>query len=142
MANYAVVNGDGLITNRVVLDDPGAWVPPDGCVAVAETEPMEIGGSYVNGTYEPAPSGPLPPPPPASILSQDLMAQFNADDAGLIRTAVDGNSQFWLLWSALQAQKDPMEVTNTRFLTGWNALIQVLGQERMTQIATALKVTI
>lgn len=80
--------------------------------------------------------------PPQSILSQDLMAQFTAADATAIQVAVAANVQFWLLWSAMQAQKDPMIVTNARFLTGWNALVQVLGQPRMTAIAAALGVTI
>jgi hypothetical protein len=35
-----------------------------------------------------------------------------------------------------------MLVTNARFKQGWSALIQVLGQARMDQIATALKVTV
>lgn len=80
--------------------------------------------------------------PLTSILSQDLMVQFTADDAAKIQTAVAGNAQFWLLWSAMQAQKDPMEITNDRFLMGWAALMQVLGASRMAAIATALNVTV
>lgn len=79
---------------------------------------------------------------PQSILSQDLMAQFTAADAAAIQAAVASNAQFWLLWSAMQAQKDPMIVTNARFLAGWNALVQVLGQARMDAIATALGVSV
>lgn len=84
----------------------------------------------------------LNPPKPQTVLSQDLMAQFTADDAAKIQAAVTGNVQFWLLWSSLQAQKDPMFVTNARFLAGWSALVQVLGQPRMDAIATELKVTV
>jgi hypothetical protein len=51
-------------------------------------------------------------PEPQSVLSQDLIAQFTADDAAKIQAAISGNMQFWLLWSAMQAQKDPMLVTN------------------------------
>lgn len=80
--------------------------------------------------------------PPQSVMSQDLMAQFTAADATAIQAAIGANVQFWLLWSAMQAQRDPMIVTNARFLAGWNALVQVLGQPRMTAIATALGVTI
>jgi hypothetical protein len=79
-----------------------------------------------------------PPPPTAELLSQDLMAQFTADDAAKIQAAVSGNAQFWLLWSTLHAQRDPMIVTNARFLTGWSALVTVLGPTRMNTIATAL----
>jgi hypothetical protein len=79
-----------------------------------------------------------PPAAPAQILSQDLMAQFTSSDASAIQAAVAGNVQFWLLWSAMQAQKDPMLITNARFLSGWNALVTVLGQTRMNAIATSL----
>lgn len=79
---------------------------------------------------------------PQYVLSQDLMAQFTADDLTKIKAAIDANIQFWGLWSAMQAQKDPMLVTNARFLAGWNALVQVLGQPRMDAIATALGVVI
>jgi hypothetical protein len=79
---------------------------------------------------------------PRAVLAQDLMAQFTADDATKIQTAISGNVPFWLLWSAMQAQKDPMVIANARFQAGWAALVQVLGQPRMTAIATALGVTI
>src|SRR6266446_5502650 len=47
------------------------------------------------------PNAPLPVV--ETVLSQDLMAQFTADDAAKIQAAVAGNPQFWLLWSAMQA---------------------------------------
>lgn len=77
-----------------------------------------------------------------NILPQDLMAQFTADDATKIQAAIAGNVQFWLLWQSMTAQKDPMIVTNARFLAGWNGLITVLGADRMAAIAAALNVTI
>lgn len=77
-----------------------------------------------------------------SILSQDLMAQFTTDDLIKIKAAVEANIQFWGLWSAMQAQKDPMVLTNERFLMGWDALVQVLGQTRMDDVATALSVKV
>jgi hypothetical protein len=84
----------------------------------------------------------LNPPAPQFIAPQDLMAQFTVGDAAKIKAAVETNPQFWLLWSAMQAQKDPMIAMNARFLAGWNALVQILGQARMTQIAAALNLTI
>lgn len=84
----------------------------------------------------------LHPPKPQMVLSQDLMAQFTADDAAKIQAAIAGNVQFWLLWQSLTTQKDPMIVSNQRFLSGWNALVQVLGPPRMDGFATALGVTI
>ena len=76
--------------------------------------------------------------PATSVLPQDLIAQFTADDVAKIQTVISGNTQFWLLWSAMLAQKDPMIVTSTRFQAGWAALVQVLGQPRMTAIAAAV----
>lgn len=84
----------------------------------------------------------LNPPKVQTVLSQDLMAQFTVADATTIQAIVSGNVQFWLLWSSMQAQKDPMGVTNARFLAGWSALVTVLGQPRMTAIAAALNITI
>jgi hypothetical protein len=51
-------------------------------------------------------------PPPQSVLSQDLIAQFTDDDAAKIQVAVAGNVQLWLIWSAMLAQRDPMVASN------------------------------
>lgn len=93
-----------------------------------------LDGSVVK--YEP------PPMPPASILSQELMAQFTPADAVKIQAAIAANASLWLLWSSLQAQSDPMLVTSDRFKQGWTALTNVLGAARMNAIAAALGVTI
>lgn len=86
--------------------------------------------------------GNIPDPAPAQVLSQDLMAQFTAADITTIQAAIGGNAALALLWYSMLAQRDPMTVTNARFLAGWAALVQVLGQPRMTATATALGVTI
>jgi hypothetical protein len=144
MTIYAVVDGSGSIINRVVLDDLTAWPVPDGCSLQGEIDTIySVGGTLIDGVYTPPPAPPLTlPAQPQTILSQDLMAQFTTDDAIKIQAAVNGNIQFWLLWSAMQAQSDPMVVTNARFLQGWSALKQVLGDGRMAAIAKALSVTI
>lgn len=79
---------------------------------------------------------------PPAVLPQDLMAQFTQTDATAIQTAIAGNIQFWLLWNSMVAQRDPMQVTNARFKSGWSALVSVLGQPRMDAIASALGVTV
>jgi hypothetical protein len=81
-------------------------------------------------------------PPPQSVPSQDLIAQFTDDDAAKIQVAVAGNVQLWLIWSAMLAQRDPMVASNARFQAGWAALVQMLAQPRMSTIATALGLTI
>jgi hypothetical protein len=99
----------------------------------------------------------LNPTVPESVLSQDLMAQFTATDVATILVALDNEAAqaktdlaaarvpaapLNQLWAALQAQKDPMIVTNARFLAGWSALVTVLGQTRMSAISSALGVII
>jgi hypothetical protein len=141
MSNYALVDGSGNIVNRIVADE--TFQPPAGTQLVLEPAGISyaIGGTLLNGTYTPPPAPP-PSPLPQCVLPQDLIAQFTTADAAAIQSAISGNTQFWLLWSAMQAQKDPMIVTNARFLAGWTALITVLGAPRMTAIAAALGVTI
>lgn len=121
-----------------------AWVQRDASKAICGVYAVQQSGyadEYLPDT-DAAVVAFLNPPKVQTVLSQDLMAQFTAADATAIQAAVASNSQFWLLWQAMTAQKDPMLVTNARFLQGWNALIQVLGAARMTAIATALNITI
>ena len=145
MAIFAVVDAQGNIVNRIVLDTSDDWQAPEGQSLIEEVDTtLEIGGTYLNGIYTKpvsAPSDEMQPPPP-SVLPQDLMAQFTTDDATKIQVAISANVQFWLLWQAMTAQKDPMLVTNQRFLAGWQGLIQVLGAERMKQISSALGVVV
>lgn len=139
MPTFAIIDlASAEIVNRIVLDDPESWTPDDGHSIVEETTQIfEIGGHYQDGEYEPPPA-PAPITLPAQILSQDLMAQFTTEDAAKIKDAVSNNTQLWLLWSAMQAQSNPMVVTNARFLAGWQALTSVLGSARMAEIATTL----
>jgi hypothetical protein len=56
MANFVFVDETGLIVNRVVADDSADCFPPEGSVAVAETNeerPMTIGGTLIDGIYAP-----------------------------------------------------------------------------------------
>jgi hypothetical protein len=122
-------------TATVIRVADWAFIPPDPANRDrAEYEAwLAAGGS-------PAPY--VVPAAPEQLLSQDLMAKFTADDAAKIQAAVASNAGFWLLWSAMQAQKDPMTVSNPRFQAGWSALKQVLGDDRMAEIATALNVIV
>ena len=79
---------------------------------------------------------------PSQVFSQDLIAQFTVADYTMIKAAIASNDAMALMWAQMQAQKDPMIVTNARFVAGWAALVQVLGQSRMTAIALALGATI
>ena len=83
-----------------------------------------------------------PPPPPQTIVPQDLIDQLTAADAAKIQNALNANSQFWLGWQTLSSIRDPVPVTNARFKKAWTALTQILGAQRMSDIATALGVTV
>lgn len=130
MAKYYLTQFGG------VMREDGAGIPD----AIGNKDRQEyedwLKAGSVPDPYEPQPE------PPRTVLPQDLMALLTADDAAKIRTAVESNAQLWLLWSAMQAQKDPMQVTNARFLAGWNALVQVLGADRMAAIGATLGVTV
>lgn len=83
MSIYAIVEtSSGAVVNRVLLDDPADWSPPDGCFAVEELDPMEIGGTYVDGIYTPPPKPESPPEPvPAITKAQALLYLFSIDKA-------------------------------------------------------------
>lgn len=132
MTEYRVIDRDGTVLRAADL----ACIPDDPDNRDRAEYIVWVAAGGVPDPYAPQAS------PPQSIRSQDLMAQFTADDAARIKAAVNANVTFWLLWSALQAQSDSMQVTNPRFLQGWAALIDVLGQDRMAEIASDLGVTI
>lgn len=119
-------------TDTVIRANDGASIPND-----PDNRDRAIYAAWVAAGGVPDPYV-APPPPPARILSQDLMAQFTADDAAKIQAVVASSPQLWLLWSALQAQSEPMATTSRRFVAGWSALVMALGQVRMNQIAASL----
>ena|ERR1700694_5548789 len=141
---YAIVDtAAGKVINTIEYD-PAPSNPPPGFeqwIIAIQSDKADVSWSW-DGINLVPPVVPTPAPAPQTVFSQDLMAQFTVDDAAKIQAAISGNVQFWLLWSAMQAQKDPMIVTNARFKAGWAALVQVLGAPRMTAIATALGVAI
>ncbi|MHC2552352.1 hypothetical protein [Bradyrhizobium elkanii] len=79
---------------------------------------------------------------PKLVLPQDLMAQITVDDAAKIQTYIADKPQAWLLWASFNTQKDPMLTTNDRFKAGWFTLKAIIGDERMSQIAQALGITV
>lgn len=84
----------------------------------------------------------VPDPKRQVVTSQEIMAQFSSEDAAAIKKAIDAHPEMFLLWSAFQAQYEPMRVTNERFVQGWTALKQVVGEDRMASIADILNLDI
>lgn len=78
----------------------------------------------------------------AAVLPQDLMKQLTANDMTKIQAAISSDATKALLWYAMVAQRDPMVVGNARFKAGWDALLSVLGPDRLNAIASALGVTV
>lgn len=144
-AQYA--SADKLLANAQITDIEAGDTPFDYGPALSLVDVNLTAGTFWAETIAAwIAAGGAPAPYVAagaqSVLSQDLMAQFSADDAAKIQAAVGANPQFWLLWSSLQAQKDPMEVGNARFVAGWHALVSVLGQPRMDAIGATLGITV
>jgi len=131
MSDYRLTNGSVVIRNS-----DNASIPNDPLNAAFQVYQAWLAAGGVPDPYVP------PAPLPQSVLSQDLMAQFSVADYTAIVSAVSANPALGLLWASLQAQHDPMIVTNARFQAGWSALVTVLGAPRMSAIATALGVTI
>lgn len=64
MTTYAVIDAQGAIVNRVIVDAESPWQAPEGLTSVEELSPMVIGGTYIDGAYTPPPE---PEAPPAQI---------------------------------------------------------------------------
>jgi hypothetical protein len=139
---FAIVDTSaGKVINVVIYDATPPNPPPGFGPAIIAVQSDRAGMDWTwNGAALVAP--PAPAPPPQTVFSQDLVAQFSATDVAAIQSAISSNPSFLLLWYSLLAQKDPMTVSNQRFQTGWSALVQVLGQPRMSAIASALGLTL
>jgi hypothetical protein len=126
----------------VTSDNLGVLASWDGAKLSIQTaaKPALTAGQTAtwNGTIWSVTNAPTPVPPPPSILAQDLMAQLTATDLQTIQTAISGNPNYLLLWYSMLAQRDPMLLSNARFVAGWAGLVAILGQTRMNAIATAL----
>ena len=57
MNNRTVTNTDGLIVNRIVVDEttPDDWHPGPGLTLRPPDVDGAIGGTYINGLYTPPP---------------------------------------------------------------------------------------
>ena len=130
MADYRLTS-----TSHVMRNSDGADIPDE-----PENRDFKVYQAWLAAGGVPDPY--VPPVVPQSVLSQDLMAQFTVAEFTAIKAAVATNDAFGLLWASLQAQRDPMMVSNARFQAGWAALVTVLGAPRMMVIAAVLGITV
>jgi hypothetical protein len=75
MSTYIVVEeATGMIVNRIALDDPTQWQPPDGHLLIEDSDnEMMIGGSYSGDVYTPPPQSKPPTYPPAPAPETALL---------------------------------------------------------------------
>jgi hypothetical protein len=144
MPRYAIIDtAAGKVINVVEYETAPPNPPPGFEAGIIAVQDDRVGPEWGwNGTALVPPPAPPADLEPQTVLAQDLMAQFAATDIAAIQTAISSDTAKALLWYSLLAQRDPMHVTNDRFLAGWRALIGVLGIDRMNAIAAALGVTI
>jgi hypothetical protein len=145
MQRYAIIDTAAGKVINVVEYEAAPSNPPPGFEAgiIAVQDDMAGPGWTWNGTALEPPAMPAPASKPQTVLPQDLMAQFTPADMTKIMAAIsaDATGQKALLWYAMIAQRDPMELKNARFQAGWNALIGALGSDRMNAIAAALGIS-
>ena len=73
--NYAVIDPNGLIVNRIVLDDLNSWRLPAGYSIQQEPpEGFNIGGTYINGNYNPPVNNSPAPVIIDAVDSWDIMS--------------------------------------------------------------------
>jgi hypothetical protein len=117
MGIYIVVeNSTGLIDNRIVLDDPGAWEVPEGHSIFEETgAPMQIGGTYAGGVYTPPAPPPLPPPPEQP--PPDANARIDAGITAAILAAEEVRNGVHAIPSAFNAANFQLFLTQAKILS-------------------------
>jgi hypothetical protein len=123
MAIYAVVDSSGLIVNRVELDDPESWSPPEGCTIVLETDvPLAIGGTYIDGVYT---SPPDLGAPPDLRPTPDANARLTQGVAGAVDT--------WNETPSVSPSDDDLVARVTRL----EETVQAMCKGQMVQVGPA-----
>ena len=103
-ANFAVVDTNGVIVNRIVMDQAGDIAPAAGTTFVQEppTTPYFIGGTILGGVYT-APQAPaLPPSTPALPTSVQVNSTSTPALSGVY--AFDAETQSKILAVSLYIQ--------------------------------------
>jgi hypothetical protein len=107
MGVYALIDAQGVITNRIVLDDPADFAPPDGLSLVAGAEGFAIGGSIVGGAYTPPPA---PSAPPVDLTAYAMSARWKKETGGIsvggVPISTDDRSKLMIVGARVAADAD------------------------------------
>ena len=109
MTTYAVSDKNGLIINRIVLDDQKSWTLPDGYSLHQEIgTSYEMGGKFVGDIYT---------PPPTLIVTSPLsLDPIDAWDAVTLKIAFNHENRIRIL-------EGKSAVTVTQFKTAVRTLL-------------------
>ena len=91
MAVYAIIDGNGNITNMVNWDGVSQWAPPAGLTPV-QTDTASVGWTYANGAFV-APPEPVIPAPTIEQQIADLEATMTPRR---LREATNGTDNGWM----------------------------------------------
>jgi hypothetical protein len=107
MAVYALIDAQGVITNRIVLDDPADFPPPSGLSLVAGAEGYAIGGSIVGGAYTPPATAPVPP---VDLAAYAMSARWKKETGGIsvggVPLATDDRAKLMIVGARVAADAD------------------------------------
>jgi len=88
MTNYSVIDTNGLIVNRVALDDPSKWTPPDGySIQLEPSTGYKIGGTFVNNVYT----------PPVEVINNPIIDPIDAWDLVSLKIAFNHENRIRVL---------------------------------------------
>jgi hypothetical protein len=108
MAVYALIDAQGVILNRIVLDDPASFPAPSGASLVADADAFAIGGSIIGGVYAP-PHSPLPPP--VDLVAYAAQKRWEKEVGGItvagVPLATDDRAKLMIVGARVAADADP-----------------------------------
>src|SRR5882724_12163276 len=88
MTNYSVIDTNGLIVNRISLDDPSKWKTHAGySIQLKPNTGYKIGGTFVNNVYT----------PPVEVVSNITMDPIDSWDLVSLKIAFNRENRIRVL---------------------------------------------
>jgi hypothetical protein len=107
MGVYALIDAQGVIANRIVLDDPADYAPPSGFSLVADADAYAIGGSISGGAYTPPAA---PPSPPVDLTAYAMATRWKKETGGIVVAGVpiatDDRAKLMIVGARVAADAD------------------------------------